>query len=460
MTKHCFTSRFIHSGVDRAAKTIYGVSVASVGEAKGHNIFLDDTTLKQLKSCAETYRGGLKVKANHGSGVFSTMGLLKNFNLDGSQLRADFEVFGSSADMDKLFDMAEKIPDTFGFSVAFSGEDQAIGKKLFARCQEIYSADLVSEPAANPTGLFSVKTNEPGLSGVTMLLRQFAVNASAAALRQFGGPGSGPRPGESRGPYNTGGAKSEDQYPANSMVARMKKNQETKTQTANDASAHANDLTSKKAPLADQKAAHEAAGAAHESARNAYANTSKPEVAHREARDNHYEKVKGLTAKSNKEAALSQADKTSAEAFNASHAAQKAGSHEAHTTASKAHANAAALQPKGSDANKLHLEHAERHLNEAAAAKALAPAVEASQGAVNIAAAQSAKSPEALRASHLSAGAHAVTNTRASRQTIKEAHQDARDAHRKLAESTHDRFEANMHSQAAALHDGVIDSLH
>lgn len=424
MSQHCFTSRFIHSGVDRAAKTIHGVSVASVGEAKGHNIYLDDTTLKQLKSCAETYKGGLKVKADHGSGVFSTMGLLKNFSLDGNQLRADFEVFGSSAEMEKLFDMAEKIPDTFGFSVAFSGEDQTIGKKLFARCEEIYSADLVSEPAANPTGLFSVKKSTVDLSAVTSRLRQFAINASAAVLRQFGGPGSGPREGEARGPYNTAKA------------------------------AHEKAKASLKKAIEKHSAAKE--GPDRDAEDKAY--TSKKKAADKEV-----DAANKVREAANKEAAAAQADKTSIEAHNASHAAKTAEDPveqvRAHEVASGAHMNAAALYPKGSDANKLHAQLAEKHAIDAADKRVLLPAVKASQSAVELAQAQSSNSAEATRASHLTAGAHAVTNSQASRELIKEVHQDARQAHLDIAGRTHDDATMRAHVAIAARHDDVINSL-
>jgi hypothetical protein len=54
-----------------------------------------------------------------------------------------------------VLEIAEKLPDTFGISIAFSGPVREIGGKSFASCTELYSADLVQTPAANPTGLFS-----------------------------------------------------------------------------------------------------------------------------------------------------------------------------------------------------------------------------------------------------------------------------------------------------------------
>jgi hypothetical protein len=54
-----------------------------------------------------------------------------------------------------VLEIAEKLPDTFGISIAFSGPVREIDGKRFASCEELYSADLVQTPAANPTGLFS-----------------------------------------------------------------------------------------------------------------------------------------------------------------------------------------------------------------------------------------------------------------------------------------------------------------
>jgi hypothetical protein len=52
------------------------------------------------------------------------------------------------------------MPDTFGLSISFTGEhEESDNDIVFARCTEIYSADLVDAPAANPTGLFSAKVD-------------------------------------------------------------------------------------------------------------------------------------------------------------------------------------------------------------------------------------------------------------------------------------------------------------
>jgi predicted trehalose synthase len=59
-------------------------------------------------------------------------------------------------------EIAERIPDTFGLSIAFSGPSEKSSDKLttLQRCSEIYSVDLVSEPAANPNGFFARKLKQ------------------------------------------------------------------------------------------------------------------------------------------------------------------------------------------------------------------------------------------------------------------------------------------------------------
>jgi len=145
--------------IDAAAATIKNVSVITVGEARGHGMQIDEKTLLQVKAAAETYAGGLKVKTDHYSGFNEIVGALKNFTIDGDQLRADLFLLKNHDATARIIEMAELMPDTFGLSISFSGDHEESGETVFARCSEIYSADLVDAPAANPTGLFSAKVD-------------------------------------------------------------------------------------------------------------------------------------------------------------------------------------------------------------------------------------------------------------------------------------------------------------
>jgi len=164
--------------IDAQSATISGVSVITIGEARGHGMQIDARTLAEVKAAAETYAGGLKVKTDHYTGFNEIVGTLKNFTIDGDQLRADLYLLKNHDATPRILEMAELMPDTFGLSISFTGEhEESEGGTTFARCAEIYSADLVDAPAANPTGLFSAKVdNGKG----DMDEKQFAEALSAA----------------------------------------------------------------------------------------------------------------------------------------------------------------------------------------------------------------------------------------------------------------------------------------
>jgi hypothetical protein len=158
MTKTDFA--VLQGQIDAQAATITDVSVITVGEAKGHGMQIDAQTLVEVKAAAETYAGGLKVKTDHYTGFNEIVGTLKNFRIDGDQLRADLFLLKNHDATARILEMAELMPDTFGLSISFTGEhEESDNDIVFARCTEIYSADLVDAPAANPTGLFSVKVD-------------------------------------------------------------------------------------------------------------------------------------------------------------------------------------------------------------------------------------------------------------------------------------------------------------
>lgn len=131
--------------------------------------------LDQLKACAETYAGGLKVKLDHSGGAGDIVGAIRNFRIDGNQLRGDLHLLTSSARRAYVLELASTMPGSFGLSVSFSGPTQ-LGQdgQSYARCTEIYSCDLVNEPAANPGGLFSTGT-EQLVRFDALLTKSFAV---------------------------------------------------------------------------------------------------------------------------------------------------------------------------------------------------------------------------------------------------------------------------------------------
>lgn len=179
------TFSVLQGQVDRESGVIRGVAVITKGPALGHGMFVDDLTLSQVMEQAKTYAGGLKVKLDHTTSASEIVGYLKEFRIDGDMVRADLHLLRSSPRREYILELAETIPDTFGLSIAFSGTDEKIGDKWFARCAEIYSADIVSEPAANPSGLFQAGEPKPTPpSDMTPEEIQAAIAAALAPLAE------------------------------------------------------------------------------------------------------------------------------------------------------------------------------------------------------------------------------------------------------------------------------------
>ncbi len=142
--------------IDPGTGTIKGVSLISLGEARGHDVFVDITTLRQVFDKAVEL-GTVKAKADHGSGVFATIGYLDNFSMNEKQVLGDLHIYESEPEKNRIFEIAGKNPNHLGMSIEFTGEDERMDGKMFARCAELITSALVSDPAANKS-LFSKKT--------------------------------------------------------------------------------------------------------------------------------------------------------------------------------------------------------------------------------------------------------------------------------------------------------------
>ena len=157
--EHVITFAASAGVIDAETGIIRGVSLITEGPALGHGVMIDAKTLQQVKAAADLYSGGLKVKLDHNSGAGEIIGFISNLRIVGSKLLGDLNLLASSPHRGYVLEIAQKIPDTFGLSIAFSGPSEPSSDKLttLQRCSEIYSVDLVSEPAANPDGFFSRK---------------------------------------------------------------------------------------------------------------------------------------------------------------------------------------------------------------------------------------------------------------------------------------------------------------
>lgn len=168
MSQHfTFHVPFSSGKVDRQNGIIRGVSLMTGGiTAIGHDLEVDDTTLKQVVTCAMKATGGqIPVKLNHGSGIENLCGYIdaSSVVLEGSKVRGDWHLLKSHEEYNKLMERAETMPSCFGLSAAFKGGGMPVkGGKKAARCEQLLAVDCVTAPAANPDGLFSAKVDKAG----------------------------------------------------------------------------------------------------------------------------------------------------------------------------------------------------------------------------------------------------------------------------------------------------------
>ena len=147
--------------IDPDAGVVRGVSLITMGTARGHNLEVDDKTLTQLKESLDgTPPPGIKAKLNHRSGVEAVFGYINNFQVEGNKLTGDLNMLRHHKDFNQTMEQITTMPGQIGLSVAFQG-DKEPGKdgKVYARCKRIVSVDLVPDPAANPDGMFESKVD-------------------------------------------------------------------------------------------------------------------------------------------------------------------------------------------------------------------------------------------------------------------------------------------------------------
>jgi hypothetical protein len=130
-----------------------GVSILEVGEAKGHDLFVDKKSLESALGIMKAAKNGVKVKMNHGTGLDAVVAFARNPRIEGDKLVADLRLLRNSPHYGLIKEMAAEAPDQFGVSLAFVNESETIDGKDYIRPQSIASADLVSSPAAT-NGLF------------------------------------------------------------------------------------------------------------------------------------------------------------------------------------------------------------------------------------------------------------------------------------------------------------------
>jgi hypothetical protein len=121
--------------IDAEAGVIRGVSLITKGPALGHGVMIDEKTLEQVKKAAEQYAGGLKVKLDHSGGAGDIVGYIDALRIDGDKLLGDLHLLQSSPHRSYILEIAQRIPDTFGLSIAFSGPSEKSARRRHRLCK-------------------------------------------------------------------------------------------------------------------------------------------------------------------------------------------------------------------------------------------------------------------------------------------------------------------------------------
>lgn len=168
------------AGVDRENGIIRGFAVISKGEAKGHGIEIDETSLDQVVEFGNQAKIGIKSRFGHpamSSDALGTfLGRAKNFRKDGNVDRADLHIDKSAYETpngnlaDYVMTLAEEDPNAFGSSIVFEGKreprlnnDSTVKKDKdgnemlpLVRFTKLLGVDAVDNPAANK-GMFGAQ---------------------------------------------------------------------------------------------------------------------------------------------------------------------------------------------------------------------------------------------------------------------------------------------------------------
>jgi hypothetical protein len=162
-----------------AEKKFKGISVITAGPALGHGMVIDAETLSQVVEKGNE-AGQVKVLSDHSSSVSNIIGYLENFGLDGGRVRADLTLFESHDGFLYFSELISTLPGQIGFSISFSGVPRmADDGTMLADVQTLFSVDLVTTPAANPTGVYSARVDS--VRAVTMEKTTPAVEAKVEA---------------------------------------------------------------------------------------------------------------------------------------------------------------------------------------------------------------------------------------------------------------------------------------
>jgi len=177
--------RVDRSGGVNGAGVIIGCAVVSVGEASGHGLWLDLGFVGNVADAINAAPEGIKCRFTHpglcADGLGTFLGRLRDAYLDQETVRADLHLDETAAATPNgdlasyCLNLAESDPAAFGLSIVFTADEVAEAQfeaaHLYAgsfqspdrantanlphaRLAKLHAADVVDEPAANPSGMF------------------------------------------------------------------------------------------------------------------------------------------------------------------------------------------------------------------------------------------------------------------------------------------------------------------
>lgn len=142
-----------------STKLFRKVSVITAGPALGHGMVVDADTLDQVVQAGNA-AGQVKVLSDHSSSISNIIGYLEGFALDGGRVRADLVLFESHDGFSYFSEIISTLPTQIGFSISFAGiPREAKDGTVLANVSQLWSVDLVLNPAANPTGVFRAQVD-------------------------------------------------------------------------------------------------------------------------------------------------------------------------------------------------------------------------------------------------------------------------------------------------------------
>jgi hypothetical protein len=184
-TKH-FKENTNLSKIDFENGEILEVSLITTGEILGHNMHLNEAGLDSFLECVEGSQVKAYYKHSDENEALSSIGYFENFKKvdageDEYKLVGDFSALNAWKESNEkeyktFFELATKAPEVFGISVEaliaskyYDDEDKLVDASentpndetiIYAFCEKVLAWSVVSTPATNPNGLFSVNVEE------------------------------------------------------------------------------------------------------------------------------------------------------------------------------------------------------------------------------------------------------------------------------------------------------------